>query len=56
MNYLPAVAKESSLSATSEIDIEDLRSEKIISFSRQNFSYSECYFAVKFEEHDLTGR
>lgn len=38
----------------SEIDIEDLRREKIISFSRQNLSYSERYFAKKFEEHDLT--
>ncbi len=52
--YLLAVAKESPLSLKSEIDIEDLRSEKIISFSRQNLSYSERYFAEKFEEHDLT--
>ncbi|MBB3444183.1 LysR family transcriptional regulator [Rhizobium sp. BK379] len=52
--YLLAVAKESALSARSEIDLEDLRSEKIISFSRQNRSYSEQYFAEKFEEHDLT--
>ncbi|MBB3565319.1 DNA-binding transcriptional LysR family regulator [Rhizobium sp. BK512] len=52
--YLLAVAKESALSARSEIDLEDLRSEKIISFSRQNRSYSEQYFAEKFEEYDLT--
>ncbi len=52
--YLLAVAKESALSARSEIDLEDLRSEKIISFSRQNRSYSERYFTEKFEEHDLT--
>jgi DNA-binding transcriptional LysR family regulator len=52
--YLLAVAKESPLSLKSEIDLEDLRSEKIISFSRQNLSYSERYFAEKFEEHDLT--
>ena len=52
--YLLAVAKESALSLKSEIDLEDLRSEKIISFSRQNLSYSERYFAEKFEEHDLT--
>ncbi len=42
-----------SLSARSDIDLEDLRSEKIISFSRQNHSYSGRYFAEKFEEHDL---
>ncbi|MBB3564289.1 DNA-binding transcriptional LysR family regulator [Rhizobium sp. BK512] len=52
--YLLAVAKESALSLKSEIDLEDLRGEKIISFSRQNRSYSEQYFAEKFEEHDLT--
>ncbi len=42
------------LSCKNEIDIEDLRSEKIISFFRQNLSYGERYFAEKFEEHDLT--
>jgi DNA-binding transcriptional LysR family regulator len=42
--YLLAVAKQSPLSLKSEIDIEDLRSEKILSFSRQNLSYSEWYF------------
>jgi DNA-binding transcriptional LysR family regulator len=52
--YLLAVAKQSALSLKSEIDLEDLRSEKIISFSRQNLSYSERYFAEKFAEHDLT--
>ncbi len=52
--YLLAVAKESALSLKSEIDLEDLRDEKIISFSRQNGSYSERYFTEKFEEHDLT--
>ncbi|GAA3067350.1 hypothetical protein GCM10010520_13870 [Rhizobium viscosum] len=38
----------------SEIDIADLRDGEIISFSRKNLSYSERYFAEKFEEHDLT--
>lgn len=42
------------LSCKNEIDVEDLRSEKIISFFRQNLSYGERYFAEKFEEHDLT--
>ncbi|NEJ02564.1 LysR family transcriptional regulator [Rhizobium ruizarguesonis] len=53
--YLLAVASGGPLSLRNEIDIEDLRSEKIISFSRQNLSYSERYFAEKFEAHDLTG-
>ncbi|CDM61937.1 MULTISPECIES: hypothetical protein [Rhizobium] len=38
----------------SEIDIQNLRSEEIISSSRHNLSYSERYFAEKFEGHDLT--
>ncbi|WP_457584618.1 LysR substrate-binding domain-containing protein [Ensifer canadensis] len=37
-----------------QIGIEDLQGEKIISFSRQNLSYTEGYFAEKFEEHDLS--
>ncbi len=36
--YLLAVARESPLSAKSEIEIEDLRGENIISFSRQSLS------------------
>ncbi|WP_312367052.1 LysR family transcriptional regulator [Ensifer sp.] len=52
--YLLAVEKKSPLLARSEIDIEDLKGEKIISFSRQNLSYTERYFAEKFEEHDLS--
>ena len=44
------------LSLRNEINIEDLRNEKIIFFSRQNLSYSERYFAEKFEEHNLTGK
>ncbi|SDN39329.1 LysR substrate binding domain-containing protein [Ensifer sp. YR511] len=31
-----------------------MKGEKIISFSRQNLSYTERYFAEKFEEHDLS--
>ncbi|MGF6178138.1 hypothetical protein ABIE33_006458 [Ensifer sp. 4252] len=37
----------------SEIGIEDLKGEKIISFSRQNLSHTERYFTEKFEEHYL---
>ncbi len=51
--YLLAVAKTSALLARGEIGIEDLKGEKIISFSRQNLSYTERYFAEKFEAHDL---
>ncbi len=52
--YLLALEKKSALLSRSEIDIEDLKGEKIISFSRQNLSYTERYFAEKFEEHDLS--
>ncbi|MBV7522400.1 hypothetical protein KW852_33105 [Ensifer sp. ENS12] len=34
--------------------MEDLKGEKIISFSRQNLSDTERYFTKKFEEHDLS--
>lgn len=44
----------SPLTAHSEIDIEDLRGEKIIAFSRQNLSYSERYFSELFATHGLT--
>ncbi len=53
--YLLAVERTSSLALRSEIDIDDLRSEKIIVFSRQNLSYSERYFSEMFETHGLTG-
>ncbi|MDK1388846.1 LysR family transcriptional regulator [Sinorhizobium sp. 8-89] len=52
--YLLAVEKTSPLAVQSEIGIEDLRDQKIISFSRSNLSYTERYFASVFEEHDLT--
>lgn len=45
---------KSALLSRSEIGIEDLKDEKIISFSRQNPSYTERNFAEKFEEHDLS--
>jgi DNA-binding transcriptional LysR family regulator len=51
--YLLAVAKDSRLARLGEICIEDLRDQKIISFSRQNLSYTERYFAEMFAEHDL---
>jgi DNA-binding transcriptional LysR family regulator len=51
--YLLAVGKDSRLAAMAEIGIEDLRDQKIISFSRQNLSYTERYFAEMFAEHDL---
>src|SRR5690606_26106339 len=53
--YLLAVPKDSPLSAMEDVGIEDLRDQKIISFSRSNLSYTERYFAERFEEHDLAG-
>lgn len=38
--YLLAMEKKSALLTRSEIGIEDLKGEKIISFSRQNLSYT----------------
>jgi DNA-binding transcriptional LysR family regulator len=52
--YLLAVEKGSPLACRKEIEVEDLRDQKIIAFSRQNMSYSERYFADFFAEHDLT--
>jgi DNA-binding transcriptional LysR family regulator len=52
-DYLLAVAKDSRLARLDEIGIDDLRDQKIISFSRQNLSYTERYFAEMFAEHDL---
>lgn len=53
--YLLAVQKTNSLLDRNEIDIEDLRGEKIISFTRRNLSYTERYFAKVFDTHGLTG-
>ncbi|MBD9650178.1 LysR family transcriptional regulator [Ensifer sp. ENS09] len=53
--YLLAVERTSRLAAHSEIDIEDLRGEKIIAFSRQNLSYSERYFSEMFDTQGLAG-
>jgi DNA-binding transcriptional LysR family regulator len=52
-HYLLAVCKDSPLAALEDVGIEDLRDQKIISFCRSNLSYTEHYFAEKFEEHDL---
>jgi len=51
--YLLAVEKGNPLACRKEIGVEDLRDQKIISFSRQNLSYTERYFAELFAEHDL---
>lgn len=51
--YLLAVEKTSALLARDGIGIEDLKDEKIISFSRQNHSYTERYFAEMFDSHGL---
>ncbi|NVD42871.1 hypothetical protein HT585_28795 [Ensifer sp. HO-A22] len=47
--YLLALEKNSALLARSEIGIEDLKGEKIISFSRRNLFFTERYFAEEFE-------
>jgi DNA-binding transcriptional LysR family regulator len=52
--YLLAVAKDSRLADLEEIGIEDLRDQKIMSFSRQNLSCTERYFAEMFAEPDLS--
>ncbi|MFA1627040.1 LysR family transcriptional regulator [Rhizobium mongolense] len=52
--YLLAVARTNRLAEQAEISVDDLRSEKIISFNRQNLSYTERYFNEKFDEYDLT--
>lgn len=51
--YLLAVEKTSALLARDGIGIEDLKDERIISFSRQNHSYTERYFAEMFDSHGL---
>lgn len=38
--YLLAVEKKSALLTRNEIDFDDLKGEKILSFSRQNLSYT----------------
>ncbi len=53
--YLLAVARDNPIAGLDEICISDLRDQKIIGFQRQNLSYTERYFAEKFEEHDLAG-
>jgi DNA-binding transcriptional LysR family regulator len=52
--YLLAVAKDSRLTDLEEIGIEDLRDQKSMSFSRQNLSFTERYFAEIFTEANLT--
>jgi len=49
-----AVARSHPLAGKDEIAIDDLRTEKIIAFKRQNQSYTERYFQEKFEEYQLT--
>lgn len=53
-NYLLAISRKNPLAAAEKISIDDLREEKIISFSRSNLSYTERYFEERFNEHRLT--
>lgn len=52
--YLLAVSKDNKLSTARTISVEDLREQKIISFSRSNLSYTEKYFYEKFRKHGLS--
>ena len=54
--YLLAVAKDNALAEAQTITLEDLRRQKIISFSRSNLSYTERYFLETFREHELSDR
>jgi len=51
--YLLAMEKGNPLACRKEIGVEDLRDQRIISFSRQNLSYTERYFSELFAEYDL---
>jgi DNA-binding transcriptional LysR family regulator len=52
--YLLAVTKDSRLADLEGIGIEDLRDQKSMSFSRQNLSFTERYFAEIFAEPNIT--
>ncbi|MGE8585485.1 MAG: LysR family substrate-binding domain-containing protein, partial [Agrobacterium tumefaciens] len=54
--YLLAVSKENALAEAETVTLEDLRRQKIISFSRSNLSYTERYFLDTFREHELSDR
>lgn len=54
--YLLAVSKTNLLAQAATIALEDLRQQKIISFSRSNLSHTEQYFFEKFQEYGLTDR
>lgn len=54
--YLLAVSKDNALAEAQTVTLEDLRRQKIISFSRSNLSYTERYFLDTYREHDLSDR
>lgn len=54
--YLLAVSKDNALAEAPTVTLEDLRRQKIISFSRSNLSYTERYFLDVFREHELSDR
>lgn len=53
--YLLAMATSNPLARSGKVRLDDLRSEKIIAFSRSNLSYTEGFFYQKFREYDLLG-
>ncbi len=54
--YLLAVSKENALAEAKTVTLEDLRRQKIISFSRSNLSNTERYFLDTFRKHELSDR
>ncbi|SDG87884.1 LysR family transcriptional regulator [Pelagibacterium luteolum] len=52
-SYLLAMTNNSPLADKKTISLADLRSEKIIAFSRSNLSHTESHFYQLFREHGL---
>ena len=51
--YLLAISHDNPLCRQNVIHLNDLRKQKIISFSRSNTSYTDTYFIEKFKEYEL---
>jgi DNA-binding transcriptional LysR family regulator len=52
--YLLAISTGNPLAEKPKITLDDLRKQKVISFSRSNLTYTEKYFHDRFKEHDLS--
>jgi DNA-binding transcriptional LysR family regulator len=51
--YLLAISHDNPLCQQNTIHLNDLREQRIISFSRYNKSYTDAYFIEKFKEYGL---